>query len=689
MIRPASGSPLSRREDRSAAAYRRRWSWDEVHWGSHCVDCYPGGCSYRVYVRGGSVYQEEVAGTFEQTAEGIPDFNPMGCNKGAVWSRQLVNEDRVTHPLKRVGERGSGQWERIEWEDAYLIWADAILDAVAQGGVDTVVHEGTPQKSTVMPTLRFMNTLGGTVVDLLGQTNDFNVGMHMTFGKFNLASSIDDWFLSDLALVWFLNPAFTRIPHAHYIYEARYRGAEIVQIAPDYNASAMHSDTFVPVEPGGDAAFALAMCQVIIEEGLLDAGFVAGQTDLPFAVRRDDGRFLRQSDLFDGGSDEVFFHLHPEGLREVSRMSLELTDPPRLTGSCETELADGTTVEVTTVFELLRSRLDSSYRPEAVRDRCGVEAGVIRDLARKIATRRTNILFGAAASKYYHGDLIERSLCLLLALTGNWGEHGTDIRAWNAGMLDGQVALTVKPFPGPEGSRIVLDVISAAADAAREEDPTLTAEEAARSTLSINPQMPPFLFWWNHCGFGDRWGRSDWGDPAMAREFEVYFEEARSSGWWAGLDRLPPDRPPRVLVDCGGNTLRRTRGGRKMMLEQLWPKLDLVVSIDHRMSATALHADLVLPAAQHYEKCDYHIPSPHTMNLVFSDRSQEPAGAARNEWDVYAGLLEVLARRAEARGMTSYVDGRGVERRFAELWSTFTLDGELCDQEVRANGTCQ
>ena len=89
-----------------ADRYRDRWTWDKVTWGSHEVDCYPGGCSFRVYTRDGKILREEQSGTLRPIEAGIPDNNPMGCQKGACWSHCHYSPDRVTAPLKRVGERG-------------------------------------------------------------------------------------------------------------------------------------------------------------------------------------------------------------------------------------------------------------------------------------------------------------------------------------------------------------------------------------------------------------------------------------------------------------------------------------------------------------------------------------------------------------------------------------------------------
>ncbi|MBT4160444.1 MAG: dimethylsulfide dehydrogenase, partial [Gammaproteobacteria bacterium] len=90
--------------------YRENWTWDKVAWASHCIDCYPGNCPMRVYVKDGIAWREESAAVFPQIEEGVPDLNPMGCQKGVGWTRTLYGKERVLYPLKRVGERGEGKW---------------------------------------------------------------------------------------------------------------------------------------------------------------------------------------------------------------------------------------------------------------------------------------------------------------------------------------------------------------------------------------------------------------------------------------------------------------------------------------------------------------------------------------------------------------------------------------------------
>src|SRR3972149_9797869 len=98
-----------------AGSYRDKWKWDKVAWGSHSVDCYPGGCPFRVFVRDGKITREEQSGTFPIIQAGVPDMNPMGCQKGCSWSHLHYSQDRVTRPLKRVGERGEGKWQGGPW----------------------------------------------------------------------------------------------------------------------------------------------------------------------------------------------------------------------------------------------------------------------------------------------------------------------------------------------------------------------------------------------------------------------------------------------------------------------------------------------------------------------------------------------------------------------------------------------
>ena len=460
--------------------YRARTEFDEVGFGSHCVDCYPGSCLYRVYVRDGRIIREEVAGAFmgeEETNPAIPDRYPLGCNKGAAWSQQIDSPDRVRHPMRRVGERGSGSWEQIAWDEARAELADSLLDTMTEVGAEAILKEGTPEAAAIAAIDRFLGLIGATITDLNGAINDFSAGHHLTFGKFFPIFGFDEGeqFTSDLLLFWHTNPVYTTISIFHWFQEARYNGTETVLISPDVSPSHCHVDYHVPVDWGSDPALALAMCQVIVAEGLVDEDFVRTQTDLSLLVRTDTERFLRQSDLPGGGRDDQFFHLVDGEVVPASRADLLEGAAASLEGTATVTLGDGGEVEVRPLMVRLRDHL-GAYTPDAVASRVGTHPEVIRDLARMVASGRTMVAIGGSASKTFHADLFQRTTHLLLALTGNWGRKGSGTGWWNVTHGDGMLLGAAKPTAGPEGTEAVLSLLEAAEDMLKAADPTMTDE---------------------------------------------------------------------------------------------------------------------------------------------------------------------------------------------------------------------
>jgi DMSO reductase family type II enzyme molybdopterin subunit len=678
-----------------APSYKDRWTWDKVQWASHCIDCYPGNCPMKVYLKDGKIVREESAAVFPTIMEGVPDMNPMGCQKGVSWAHMIEGEERLHYPLRRVGERGSGKWERVTWDEACTQVADAVLDAVEEIGPESIIAPSGCNISSWGGAGRgaYLSAVGGLVTDVNAEMNDFAPGLYMTYGTFDPVSSIDDWFHSEVFLIWFSNPFYTRIPHIHYALEARYNGCEIITISPDVSPSSIHSDLHVPVKVGTDGALALGMAKVVIDEGLVDEQFAFEQTDLALLMNPKTKRYLRESDMKAGGNDERFYAWDTvtNGPVASPRGTLSWGEiRPAHEGEFTVQTKDGP-VAVTTVFTEMRKRLED-YTPERVSAITGVHPDTIRLLARKIATRRTNILGSLGnAGKFYHGDLIERSQVLLLALTGNWGKHGTGVRAWLAALFDGSFTLAAKTKRGPAEVAGMLDMRDAMSKALMAQDPTLTpaiiAIEATKAAGQggAGGMIPPVFWWYHHAGYKEAWNRRDWHDPSMKREFDDYMQEALQKGWWAGVDVPNANQPTRVLIECGGNVIRRTRGGGKMLLKHLWPQLKMVVTLDVRMSSTALYSDIVLPIAHQYEKIGFGIPSTHTMNLTFCDKAIEPPGEAVNEWEAFRRMAEKLEERARARNVKPVKDSRGFEHDPTNAHTRYTRGGIFVEEEVLAD----
>ena len=162
--------------------------WDSISYGTHCVNCAPADCLFYLFVKDGKVVREETAGIIEPVEEGVPDMNPMLCQRGIAWSNELHAPERIRHPLRRTGERGEGKWERISWVEALAETADAMLDAIEEIGTEAIVMELSPEIGASIPGSRFMGVLGGTSLDVDGTINDFITGLQQTFGKFSFSA---------------------------------------------------------------------------------------------------------------------------------------------------------------------------------------------------------------------------------------------------------------------------------------------------------------------------------------------------------------------------------------------------------------------------------------------------------------------------------------------------------------------
>jgi len=117
-----------------------------------------------VYTRNGQVWREEQAGDYPRFDESLPDPNPRGCQKGACFSDYVNADQRVTHPLRRTGERGEGKWERISWDEALTEIAEEVIDAVEDEEYDAISgFTPIPAMSPVSfaSGSRLVNLLGG------------------------------------------------------------------------------------------------------------------------------------------------------------------------------------------------------------------------------------------------------------------------------------------------------------------------------------------------------------------------------------------------------------------------------------------------------------------------------------------------------------------------------------------------
>jgi DMSO reductase family type II enzyme molybdopterin subunit len=654
--------------------YRQRWTWERVARGTHTNTNCVASCAWNLYVKEGVVWREEQNGRYAASNETVPDFNPRGCNKGACASDLFVGPSRITVPLRRVGPRGSGRWKRIGWDEALDEIADALIDELSERGGKGVICELGPNvdfgPNSAAP-MRFFRQVGAPMTDSMAMIGDLAVGGTITLGTAHVDGTSDDWFRSEYLVLWAFNPNATRIPDAHFLTEARYRGARVVTVAPDYNQSAIHADLWLSPRPGTDAALALAACQVILTENLYDADYVREQTDLPFLVRNDNGRFLREADVVMGGSEERFAVLDEEtggplwapGSAGDDRETLVAPGlRPQLDASATVQLVSGGEVEVETVMRRLRRQLDSSATPEQAAQITGLSAESIRRFAREFAGAKSALILSQWGScKNYHSDLVQRSQILLASLTGNIGRTGGGWRSGAFIPLEGFALFAMQEGLGI-GSLLVTMLRST------------FWPEALRKEFSSG-YVSSTLFHTVHGGLEQVSDQAAYRDPQLDGGSQRYLREALSRGDFP-IGPGPDEPPPRVILSVFGNVLRHARAYPKLR-ERLFEPARLVVDVNFRVSETGRHADIVLPAAGWYEKVGIKYIAAFVPYVTLGDRAVSPRGEAKPEWEIFSLLAQRVAARARERGTPPVQSWRGEPRDLQQLERTFSDGGRF------------
>ncbi len=655
--------------------YRKRWRWDRVVRGTHTnVNCVSS-CAWNLYVREGIVWREEQSAPYVASHAGLPDFNPRGCNKGACASDLMTSTSRIQYPMRRVGPRGGGRWKRVSWDEALGEIAREMVGALRERGGEGVLCELGPNVDfgpNTAAALRFFRQIGAPITDSMAQIGDLAVGGTITLGTPHTDGTSDDWFRSDCIVLWAFNPSVTRSPDAHFLNEARYRGARIVSVAPDFNQSAMHSDFWISVKPGTDAALALAACQVVIAEGLHQVDYLREQTDLPFLVQSDGGRFLRQSDVVAGGS-ETTFAVWDEGRGAVSwapgseghearTLRFEAGVRPALETRQKVRLASGKEVEVRTVFSLLRERLDRDHTPERASATTGVSVATIRRFALDVAKAKAALLISQWGScKNYHSDLIQRSQILLASLTGNLGRAGGGWRSGAFVALDGLALLAMQDK---------LDLPHLALLAAKAKlDP-----EAVRHRFE-SMYVSSTLFHAVHGGLGAEELAAKNGDPRLTDGTGPRLKHALEQGWFPMAPK-PGAEPPQVILSIMGNVLRHSRMGDRIR-DTLFARAKLIVDVNFRVSETGRQADIVLPSAGWYEKIGIKYIASFVPYITLGDRATDPLAEARPEWEIFSRLAAKVAEEATRQGVPATRGFRGDECELAGLGERFTDGGRF------------
>ncbi|NKQ37804.1 MAG: molybdopterin oxidoreductase family protein [Chloroflexi bacterium] len=203
------------------------------------------------------------------------------CAKVRPYLNHVYHPDRLQYPLRRVGEKGGGQWRRISWDEAIGEIGERWRAIIAEYGAEAILpysYSGTLGLVQMgVSSARFWNRLGASQLQrsICGAAAEFAVTMTLG-GRFSPPYTAVRQ--SKLVIIWGHNPISTAPHFMPHLAEAKRRGCQVIVIDPRRTRTARQADWHIAPKPGTDGALALGLAHIIVHEGWQDEAFLAAHT---------------------------------------------------------------------------------------------------------------------------------------------------------------------------------------------------------------------------------------------------------------------------------------------------------------------------------------------------------------------------------------------------------------------------
>jgi anaerobic selenocysteine-containing dehydrogenase len=314
------------------------------------------------------------------------------CQKMARYLDRVYSPERLLFPLRRVGRKGEGRFERIGWDQALdLIAARFGQIAASDDGPQAILpysYYGTMGKLQASSLdRRFFHRLGASKLDRTICASAGGLGYEYTLGRGRLGADPLAVEQCKLVVNWGSNTANTNSHLWSLMIRARKRGATIVTIDPYRSPTAARSDWHIAIRPGTDAALALGLMHVIWSEGLQDEDYLQRATV---------------------GAD------------------------------------------------LLKRRVLEEYPPDRVAAITGVDRETIATLARRLAREQPSLIrLNYGLQRHYGGGMAVRTITCLPALVGSWRYPGGGALLSTSGTYDFALDRLIRLDLSPPGTRTI------------------------------------------------------------------------------------------------------------------------------------------------------------------------------------------------------------------------------------------
>lgn len=576
---------------------------EESYFVGTCHGNCGGRCALKATVRDGKVVST-LPMDYTKENEGLR----VGCVKGVSNPLRIYGPSRLLYPMKRAGERGSGEWEQISWDEAIELFANQLKTTMEtyggeanmwQGGAGNMngVLNGTPTgiiNSALLPTgeikpldgfskgyanSRLIQKTGGTVLsvghDMAGIVFAF---VHLTQPR----SAVEDLANAKTIVSWGANPAEASFCRAawNWVCKGRENGAKLITIDPLFTSTAAHSDEWLPVRTGTDAALMCGMIHYIVDNDLADWDYVKNGSVAPFLID-ETGAYLRLSNFgkAEAGADDDVPVVWDEDAGEFVAHTEAVN--PAIRGTFD---AEGTSVR--TVFDAAMENI-APFTVEFAAEECGISVEQIENLARTCATEGpTSFYINYGLEHTYESWRIYFLIGLLASLTHSVGIPG--------GSHVGSIGL------GHESATTIKQPKTFNADG-------FVVEDAVPG---------------NHF-------TGDW------------IVQIAETGQWAGKDFHMG-----TLVNMCANPLDNFSGSSALL--KAYDKIDYIITIDSIMTTTAHYSDLVLPTCMPWETYEY------IDGGIFEQKAIEPVGDAKSDFDIIKSV-------AVKMGYDDLIEGEGLD----------------------------